>query len=56
MRKLLELIKGKRTYVCAALLFVAGGLEAVGVIPKDVAEPLKTFLAAGAIAALRAAK
>jgi hypothetical protein len=47
---------GYRTYAMAACLFIVGGLEALGVLPKEVADPLKTFFAAGGIAALRAAK
>lgn len=56
MKPLLKALRGRKTYILAALLFITGGLEALGVLPADVAGPLKTFLAAGSIASLRAAK
>lgn len=49
-------LKGYRTYILCALLFLAGGAEAIGLLPKEVADPVKTFLAAGSLAALRAAR
>lgn len=55
MRSIIKFLNGKRTYICAALLFVVGGLEAVELIPQEVAVPLKTFLAAAGLAALRKA-
>lgn len=56
LKQLMKAAKGKKTYFMAAALFLVGGLEATGLIPKDVSDPLKVFLAAGAVAALRAAK
>ena len=54
--KFLNSLKGKKTYIAAACLFLVGGLEALGVLPKEVADPLKTFLGAAGLAALRASK
>jgi hypothetical protein len=56
MKGLLKFLKGKKTYFAAAALFVVGGLEALGWLPKDVTDPLKVFLGAAGLAALRAAK
>lgn len=55
-KKLMKAAEGKKTYAMSAALFVVGGLEALGLLPKEVSDPLKVFLAAGAVAALRAAK
>lgn len=56
MKNLIEFLKGKKTYFAAAALFIVGGLEAIGVISAEVAGPVKTFLAAAGLAALRASK
>jgi hypothetical protein len=56
MSKLIEFLKGKKSYLCAIGLGLVVAAEALGYITKETADSLKALLGAGAIAALRAAK
>ena len=55
MKALLKALRGKKTYALCALLFLVGGLEAIGALPKEAADTLKTLLVAGGLATLRSA-
>lgn len=54
--KLLEYLKGKRTYICAIGLFLTYGAEGTGLISTELALVLKGVFSSGGLAALRAAQ
>lgn len=51
---MLDFLKGKKTYIVAAVVFILGGLTALGVIDKDLAEKLAIILTGTGLATLRA--
>lgn len=53
---LLKWFEGKRTYLCAAGLFLTFGAEGMGWLPPEVASWLKGIFGGGGLAALRLAK
>ena len=50
------MLKGYKTYLCSAVIFVVGGLLALGVISQETATVLTTLFGGAGLAALRAAK
>lgn len=48
------MLKGYKTYIIGALVFVVGGLMALGIIPKDLGEMIIVFLAGLGAMAMRA--
>lgn len=54
MSSLIEWLKGKKSYLCAAGIFIVAGCEALGWITTDLATTLKGFLGACAVASIRA--
>ena len=50
-----DFLQGKKTYIGAAALFVAGGLLAVGVIDQKMFEQLTVLIAAWTAVSLRKA-
>lgn len=54
MSSLIEFLKGKKAYLCAAGLFIVAGCEALGWITKELATTLKGILSACAVASIRA--
>ena len=51
-----ELLKGKKTYILAGVLFVLGGAHALGWLSNDVYKTLAELLFPASIVALRASK
>ena len=51
---ILNALKGKKTYLVSALLFVLGGSYALGWIDKQMVETLSVLLTGAGFAALRA--
>ena len=49
----MKFLKGKKTYMMAALLVVVTGLRYQGVIDQNTFETLSVLLGAGSVAALR---
>lgn len=47
------LLKGKKTYLIAAVLFILGGLQATGNIDKQTYETIAAFLLPAGLATLR---
>lgn len=54
--KLMEWLKGKKTFFAAAGLFLTAGAEAVGLISPELAGVLKPAFMAGGFIGLRMAK
>lgn len=54
--KLLEYLRGKKTYILSGLGVVVVALWALGVIDQDTADKLLVALGFGSVAALRASK
>jgi len=54
MQNILAFLKGKRTYFCAALLFVLGGCKALGWIDEATFASLSAIIGGLGLAALRA--
>ena len=55
MSNVIEFLKGKKTYLCAAGIFIVAGCEALGWITKDLSDTLKGILGACAVASIRSA-
>lgn len=56
INKLVSFLKGKKTYICAAGLFLTYGAKGTGLISEDVATVLIGLFTGGGLAALRLAK
>jgi len=52
--KILEYLKGKKTYLCALAIAIIVFLQQIGVIDEETMKTLLTLFGAGGIAALRA--
>lgn len=52
---IINALKGRKTYLCAAGIFIVAGCEALGWITKDLATTLKGLLSACAVASIRSA-
>lgn len=52
---LLNFLKGKRTYICAVILFILGGCRALNWIDQSAYETLSVMVSGLGLAALRAA-
>jgi len=53
---ILNSLKGKRTYIITALMFIVGGCKAVGFIDNNAYEAFMAFLLPLSVASLRASK
>lgn len=49
------MLSGYRTYLAAAVLFILGGLKALGIIDENTFQTVAALAAAAGLAALRAA-
>ena len=47
-------LKGKRTYICAVLMILIGGLYQQGFLSEELFKTLEAFVLGGGLAALRA--
>ena len=47
-------LKGKRTYICAALMILIGGLYQQGFLSEELFKTLEAIVLGGGLAALRA--
>lgn len=56
IKKMLEQLKGKRTYVIAAAFAILAFLEHAGFLSRELAQEIVVFLNGAGFAALRAAK
>lgn len=55
MNKLITFLKGRKTFIMAACLFLTYGAEGTKLISPEVATILKGIFSAGGLAALRSA-
>ena len=55
MLKLIEFLKGKKTFIFSVCLFLTFGAEGIGLISPDVALLLKGLFGAGGLTSLRLA-
>lgn len=54
MRKIMEFLNGKKTYITFGIAFILGGLSAVGIVDQETVIKVNLFLGPLGLAFMRA--